>query len=100
MNRNLIEQRKWFIASVGLLSLLASTACLLVVRSALFVTQRVCKSHDGTTCWGFRPTLNLSITWKVLGSITYTSLDWTCGTYTSSRWSASAGLNLSAAISL
>ena len=35
MNRNLIEQRKWFIASVGLLSLLASTACLLVVRSAL-----------------------------------------------------------------
>ena len=37
------------------------------MRSALFVTHSVCMSHDGTTCCGFRPTLNLSITLKVVG---------------------------------
>jgi hypothetical protein len=42
----------------------------LVVRSALLVTQSVCMSHDGTTCCGLRPTLYLSMTVKVLGSIT------------------------------
>src|SRR6185503_12925244 len=47
----------------------------LSVRSALLVTQSVFKSHDGTTCCGFKPTLYLSMTLKVFGSMTYTSFD-------------------------
>ena len=42
----------------------------LVVFSALLATQSVFRSHDGTTCCGLRPTLNLSTTLKVAGSIT------------------------------
>src|SRR5690348_13193743 len=34
----------------------------LVVFSALLATQSVFRSHDGTTCCGFRPTLNLPTT--------------------------------------
>src|SRR5687768_10394958 len=34
----------------------------LSVRSALLVTQSVVMSHDGATCCGFKPTLNLSMT--------------------------------------
>src|SRR5215470_2513634 len=51
-----------------------------VVFSALFATHSVRRSHDGTTCCGLMPTLNLAITWYVAGSITYTSFDCTCGT--------------------
>src|SRR6185312_1105669 len=65
-----------------------------VVPSALFVTQRVFKSQDGTTCCGLRPTLNRSTTLKVAGSITYTSLDETWGTYTRSSAPLTAGLIL------
>ena len=42
----------------------------LVVFSALFATHSVRRSHDGTTCCGLRPTLNLSTSLKVAGSIT------------------------------
>src|SRR4051812_4790195 len=52
----------------------------LVVRSALLVTHKVCRSQDGTMCCGLKPTLYLSITLKVEGSMTYTSLDCTWGT--------------------
>src|SRR5262245_59397451 len=50
--------------------------------SALLVTQRVVRSHEGTTCWGLVPTLNRSTIVSVAGSITYTSLDCRWGTYT------------------
>jgi hypothetical protein len=40
------------------------------VFSALLATHSVRKSHDGTTCCGFRPTRNLSTTACVSGSIT------------------------------
>src|ERR1700704_2467801 len=40
------------------------------VFSALLATHSVRKSYDGTTCCGLRPTLNLSTTLKVAGSIT------------------------------
>src|SRR5262245_12407760 len=46
----------------------------LVVPSALFVTQSVLRSHDGTTCCGFNPTLNVSTTCIVAGSMTDTVL--------------------------
>src|SRR5476651_59730 len=42
--------------------------------SALLATHKVRKSHDGTTCCGLRPTLKVSITCKVAGSITETVL--------------------------
>ena len=42
----------------------------LLVFSALFATHSVRRSQDGTTCCGFSPTLNLSTTLKVAGSIT------------------------------
>src|SRR5882672_2017452 len=48
--------------------------------SALLVTHSVVRSHDGTMCCGLMPTLNLSITFIVAGSITYTSLDCRLGT--------------------
>ena len=38
--------------------------------SALLATHSVCRSHDGTTCCGLRPTLNVSTTFIVAGSIT------------------------------
>src|SRR5215468_3659829 len=41
-----------------------------LVFSALLATHRVRRSHDGTTCCGLRPTLNLSTTLKLAGSIT------------------------------
>src|SRR3954470_2838632 len=66
----------------------------LFVFSALFATHSVRKSHDGTTCCGFNPTLILPTTVNVAGSITYTSFDWMCGTYTRGRSCATAGLNL------
>ncbi len=50
------------------------------VPSALFVTQRVLRSHDGTTCWGFRPTGKVSTTCMVDGSITETLFDARFGT--------------------
>ena len=50
------------------------------VPSALFVTQRVLRSHDGTTCWGFRPTGKVSTTFMVDGSITETLFDARFGT--------------------
>src|SRR5690349_9896924 len=52
----------------------------MLVRSALLVTQSVCISHEATTSCGLRPTLYLSMTLYVFGSMTYTSFDWTCGT--------------------
>src|SRR4051812_6372947 len=72
----------------------------LVVFSALLATHSVRKSYDGTTCCGFNPTLILPTTVNVAGSITYTSFDWMCGTYTRTRSCATAGLNLLAPISL
>ena len=42
----------------------------LFVFSALFATHSVRRSYDGTTCCGLRPTLNLSTTVNVAGSIT------------------------------
>src|SRR3954471_21683758 len=38
--------------------------------SALFATQSVLRSHEGTTCCGLRPTLKRSTTVAVAGSIT------------------------------
>ena len=40
--------------------------------SALLATQSVRRSHDGTTCCGLRPTLKVSTTLSVAGSITET----------------------------
>ena len=68
--------------------------------SALFVTHSVVRSHDGTTCCGFLPTLYRSITVNVAGSMTCTSCDFTFGTYTRVGTLASAGLSLSAVVSL
>ena len=48
--------------------------------SALLVTQRVLRSHDGTTCCGLMPTLKRSTTLRVAGSITQTSFDERLGT--------------------
>ena len=50
------------------------------VFSALFATQSVRMSHDGTTCCGLSPTPNLPTTVSVAGSMTQTSCDWMCGT--------------------
>src|SRR5262245_56407444 len=72
----------------------------LLVFSALLATHSVRRSHDGTTCCGLSPTLNLSTTVNVAGSITYTSFDWMCGTYTHARSLATAGLILPAPVSL
>src|SRR6185312_8168097 len=72
----------------------------LLVPSALLVTQSVFRSHDGTTCCGLSPTLNLSTTAYVAGSITYTSFDCTCGTYTRSSAPSTAGESFPAAVSL
>ena len=41
-----------------------------VRHSALLVTHNVVRAHEGTTCWGFLPTLKWSTTVRVLGSIT------------------------------
>src|SRR6185295_3470607 len=68
--------------------------------SALFATHSVRMSHDGTTCCGLRPTLKRSMTLSVAGSITYTSFDLTCGTYTLGKSPATAFESLPAAISL
>jgi hypothetical protein len=51
-----------------------------VVPSALLVTQSVVRSHDGTTCCGLSPTLNVSTTCIVDGSITDTVLPARLGT--------------------
>ena len=48
--------------------------------SALLVTQRVFRSHEGTTCCGLMPTAKRSTTFMVAGSITVTSLPWRLGT--------------------
>ena len=48
--------------------------------SALFVTQSVLRSHDGTMCCGFSPTLNVLTTCIVAGSITDTSFEPRLGT--------------------
>jgi len=48
--------------------------------SALLVTHRVLRSHEGTTCCGFTPTGKRSTTFMVAGSITETSLPWRLGT--------------------
>ncbi len=42
--------------------------------SALFPTHSVRKSQDGTTCCGLMPTLKVSTTLSVAGSITVTVL--------------------------
>ena len=39
-----------------------ASGCRCFVFSALFATHSVRRSHDGTTCCGLRPTLNLSTT--------------------------------------
>src|SRR5215475_14112795 len=59
--------------------------------SALLVTHRVVRSHDGTTCWGFTPTGNRSTTLSVVGSITVTVFALTLGTYTRGSAPATAG---------
>ena len=51
-----------------------------VVPSALLVTHRVERSYEGTTCWGLRPTSNVSTTFIVAGSITDTVLAARLGT--------------------
>ena len=48
--------------------------------SALLATQSVCRSHDGTTCCGLTPTLKVSTTFSVSGSITDTVLAARLGT--------------------
>jgi hypothetical protein len=68
--------------------------------SAVFATQSVFMSHDGTMWCGLMPTLNLSTTCSVAGSMTHTSFDFTCGTYTRSRSLATAGSTLPATCSL
>ena len=60
--------------------------------SALLVIHRVLRSQDGTTCWGFTPTLNRSTTFMVAGSMTWTSFDLTLGTYTRGSAPTTAGL--------
>src|SRR5438128_2063336 len=48
--------------------------------SALFVTQSVFRSYDGTTCCGLSPTANVSTTFCVAGSITETLFERRLGT--------------------
>ena len=48
--------------------------------SALLATQSVRRSQDGTTCCGLTPTLKVSITFSVSGSITETVLAARLGT--------------------
>src|SRR5450759_2959468 len=48
--------------------------------SALFVTQRVCRSYEGTTCCGFAPTGKVSMTLSVAGSMTETLFESRLGT--------------------
>ena len=48
--------------------------------SALFVTQSVLRSHEGTMCCGFEPTLNVLTTCIVAGSITDTLFEPWLGT--------------------
>jgi hypothetical protein len=52
----------------------------LVRLSALLATQSVRRSHDGTTCCGFFPTWNVSMTFSVFGSMTDTELATRFGT--------------------
>src|SRR6266851_5462659 len=68
--------------------------------SALFVTQSVLRSHEGTTCCGPIPTRNRSTTLRVCGSMTYTSCDCRLGTYTRGRALATSGLGLFPCVSL
>src|SRR5690242_968738 len=68
--------------------------------SALLVTHKVVRSQEGTTCWGLVPTLKRSMIFIVAGSMTYTSFDFRCGTYTREGRSATAGLSLPAVVSL
>src|SRR5512133_1924050 len=72
----------------------------LVWPSALLATHSVFRSHDGTTCWGSSPTLYVSTTFSVAGSITDTEFDPRLGTYTRSSAPATAGASLPAAVSL
>src|SRR5574343_404527 len=71
----------------------------MLVRSALLATHRVRRSHEGITCWGALPTLNLSTTLSVTGSITETSLERRFGTYTRSRSPFTAAATAPAAAS-
>src|SRR5450631_134844 len=84
------------------LPVLGSTGVRLpsVRPSALLATNNVCRSHDGTTCCGLTPTLNLSTTLNVAGSITYTSFDCRFGTYTRTRSPLTVGLKRPATASL
>ena len=70
------------------------------VPSALFVTHRVLRSHDGTTCCGFKPTSKVSTTCMVDGSMTDTVLSARFGTYTRVSAPFTASLILPVAVSL
>src|SRR5690348_15632465 len=71
-----------------------------VVFSALFATHSVDRSHDGTTCCGLMPTRKRLTTFSDAGSITYTSSDWTFGTYTRGNASRTPGLRCDGDVSL
>ena len=58
------------------------------------------RSYDGTTCCGFRPTLNLSTTLRSPDRSRRRRCDCRFGTYTRGRSPATAGLSLPAAVSL
>src|SRR6185295_17428168 len=68
--------------------------------SALLATQSMRRSQDGTMCCGLTPTLNVSTTFSVSGSITETVLAARLGTYTLGSAPATAGASLPAAVSL
>src|SRR5439155_26460340 len=68
--------------------------------SALFATHSVFRSHAGTTCCGLTPTLNVSTTFSVAGSMTDTLLSTRFGTYTRSSAPLTFGLKRLAATSL
>jgi hypothetical protein len=70
------------------------------VPSALLVTHSVFRSQLGTTCCGFNPTLKVSTTFIVDGSITDTVFDTRFGTYTRGNAFLTASLILPAAVSL
>jgi hypothetical protein len=46
----------------------------------LLFTYSCCMLCEGTTCWGNRPTGNVSMIWNVAGSMTLTVLDSPLGT--------------------
>lgn len=74
------------------LPVLGSMGVRVLPRSLL--TQSVFMSQEGTTCWGWAPTLIVSMTSYVFGSITETVLELVLGTYTRDGKSLTTGESL------